>query len=305
MRPPRPASLIAALTVATLLSGCAVHAPGSSVANASPWAAAPALTAAADGVPLSSDDPAWPSPGQRLTVPSVAFLNDDGLRIRAAFTAQAQATMAASPATDPSGDASVDCAVARCVALTFDDGPGPYTGAILDTLEAAGVKATFFELAPAVRHYPAIVRRQVQAGMVLGSHTVHHKELTKLGASAQAAEIAGGADAIAAAEEPRPTLMRPPYGSWNATTKSLGWPIILWDVDSEDWKNKDAGVTTELIMKEVRRGSIVLMHDIQPSTAQALPGVIRQLKSAGYTLVTVPELLGTPKPGRVYCRRTG
>lgn len=237
---------------------------------------------------------------------SDAFLTDTGRRIQAAFVAAPGATTPSTTTTTttttttsaPAPGASVDCTKLKCVALTFDDGPGPHTASILDTLKAKGVKATFFEIGTSVRTYSQVVTRQVAEGHVIGSHTWDHKQLTKMDAGAQASEIDRAADAIAAAGAPRPTIMRPPYGSYNAATKGLGWPIILWNVDSEDWKNRNAAATTALIMKEVRRGSIVLMHDIWPSTAEALPGIIDQLRAQGYTFVTVPQLT-TITPGKV------
>lgn len=80
---------------------------------------------------------------------------------------------------------------------------------------------------------------------------------------------------------------------------------MLWNVDSEDWKNKDAAATTALIMKQTKPGSIILMHDIWPSTAEALPSIISKLMAAGYTPVTLPELVGSPVAGRVYHGQSG
>lgn len=90
-----------------------------------------------------------------------------------------------------------------------------------------------------------------------------------------------------------PTL--PLHLQWPILTGALGWPIVLWEVDTEDWKNRDAAVTTAQVMEGAYPGAIVLMHDIHPSTAKALPGIISGLQERGYTLVTLPELVGQPR----------
>jgi len=128
--------------------------------------------------------------------------------------APATTTPAPAPASNPPAPASnIDCSKLTCAALTFDDGPGPYTASILDTLDAAGVKATFCELGQSVRLYPDLVRRQQASGMVIGNHTHDHKQLNKLSAVQQRSELDRGAAAIAAAGVPAPTMFRPPYKS--------------------------------------------------------------------------------------------
>lgn len=139
--------------------------------------------------------------------------------------------------------------------------------------------------------------------MEVGSHTVTHRQLPLLPLAEQQQEADGASDRLVEAGAPRPVMMRPPYGAWNQDTRRLGYSLILWNVDSEDWKNRDAQVTTNNIMAQVRPGSIVLMHDIHPSTAAALPGIIDRLQEEGYTLVTVSQLLGQLTPGEVYYGR--
>lgn len=236
-----------------------------------------------------------------VDIPSAGLLSEDGRRLLPA--SQVPAPVGPLPQVRPGAVSPVDCAVAKCVALTFDDGPGPYTSQILDTLDSHGVKATFFEIATAIPRFPEVVRRQVASGMEVGSHTVTHRQLPLLPLAEQQREADGASDRLVEAGAPRPVMMRPPYGAWNQDTKRLGYSLILWNVDSEDWKNRDAQVTTNNIMAQVRPGSIVLMHDIHPSTAEALPGIIDRLKEQGYTLVTVSQLLGQTVPGEVYYGR--
>lgn len=194
----------------------------------------------------------------------------------------------------------VDCAKAKCIALTFDDGPVGNTSAVLDALDAAGVKATFFVIGQEACRRPDLIRRMVRSGMVIGNHTYSHPNMKNLSLASQQRQVAQASDCITKAGAPRPTLLRPPYGNYNASTLKLGYAVINWNVDSMDWSNKSVSASTALVMKQTRRGSIILMHDIMPSTAKAVPGIIRQLKAKGYTFVTVPELLGRPLPGRVY-----
>lgn len=207
-------------------------------------------------------------------------------------------TTTATPSASAHED--VDCSVAACVALTFDDGPGRWTEQILDELDTAGVRATFFELGSNVATRPDVTRDVVRRGHVLGSHTYSHANLSKLSFAAQRAELEQASQAFTDAGVPVPKLVRPPYGAFNASSRALGVPLILWNVDSEDWKNRDAKATTDLVMSQVRRNSIVLLHDIHQSTAEAVPGIIDQLRATGYVLVTVPQLVGSAVPGSAY-----
>ena len=101
--------------------------------------------------------------------------------------------------------------------------------------------------------------------------------------------------------------MRPPYGSYNSNVISAasqqGLAIILWNVDTLDWKYRDSTYVRGAAVNNTTTGSIVLMHDIHSTTVDAVPGIITDLKAKGYTLVTVTDLIGNPRPGVVYSRR--
>ena len=209
----------------------------------------------------------------------------------------------ATPAVAPPPAAAVDCTKLKCVALTFDDGPGSLTGTLLDRLEAAGVVATFFVLGQNVRIHPDLVTRMVRSGMVVANHTWDHRDMKRLSLSEARSEVDRTSAEIARVTGVSTTLLRPPYGSMSPQTATLGQAIILWDVDTEDWKNRDASITTTRALATVRPGSIILMHDIHASTIEAVPAIIAGLKARGFTLVTVPQLLGNPQPGKVYARR--
>jgi len=190
------------------------------------------------------------------------------------------------------------------VALTFDDGPGAHTPRLLTALDAAGVKATFFVLGQNVAVNPAVVSRMSAAGHVVANHTWDHRDMKKLTGDELTSEVTRTAAAIKAASGQTTTLLRPPYGSFGAPVRDLGQALILWDVDTLDWKFRNAGEVVKRAMADVKPGSIILMHDIHATTVDAVPTLISKLKAAGYTFVTVPQLLGTAKPGTVYYNRT-
>ena len=238
--------------------------------------------------------------------PSVVegLLSEQGWAVREDVTGLV-ASPSATPVTSvkPAPAASVDCTVAQCVALTFDDGPGRHTARLLDDLDSLDAPATFFMLGASVRVAPDLVRRMAAEGHEVGNHTYDHRQLTKLGPDRQRAQVERAQAAIAGAGV-RATVFRPPYGSYDATTREVaGLPIILWDVDTLDWKHRSTEQTTSIALRDARAGSIVLMHDIHASTVDAVPGVVAGLRERGFTLVTVSQLLGDAAPGSVHRRR--
>ncbi|WP_194907264.1 polysaccharide deacetylase family protein [Catenulispora rubra] len=210
------------------------------------------------------------------------------------------------PPATPRTNANVDCSVAKCIALTFDDGPGPDTGRLLDLLKAQNVPATFFVLGDQAVKYPALVNREYAEGNEVGNHTWDHKDLSTLSAVAVQNEINRAADAIAATGIPRPTLVRPPYGAVDDTVRTVaGFPFIMWRVDPEDWKYPDPTRIADQIVGHAKPGRIVLSHDTHKTTVDAMPAVIQRLKQQGYTFVTVSTLMkGTAlQNGKSYFNR--
>ena len=128
----------------------------------------------------------------------------------------------------------------KTVALTFDDGPGEQTPAVLDLLRRKGVHATFFVIGENARLYPDHLRRIVAEGHLLGNHTWDHRQLTSLDATGQAAELDSTSREIEAITGVTPCVMRPPYGlhtpSPSTWPGSGGCPWRIWSVDTEDWK---------------------------------------------------------------------
>ena len=166
-------------------------------------------------------------------------------------------------------------------------------------LAAEHVQATFFLRGDHVEKHPGLVGRMRAEGHDIGNHTYSHPELTKVSAAVQRTQIDRGAAIIREAGA-APTLFRPPYGSYDATTKQLaGLPIVLWDIDTLDWKTKSTDRTIASAVNGARGGSIVLMHDVHGTTVDAVPAIVRGLRDRGFRLVTTHEILGRPAPGSV------
>jgi peptidoglycan-N-acetylglucosamine deacetylase len=183
----------------------------------------------------------------------------------------------------------------KYVALTFDDGPNvEVTPRILKILKAHDVQATFFMLGSQAEKYPSLAKRVAEAGHEIGNHTDHHQDLTKIGRNQVAQEIQISSRKIEEATGQIPSSLRPPYGAINHEVVEVagdyGSPIVLWSVDSLDWKNKNADSINRVVQKEITPGSIILLHDVHPTTADALPTLLTTLKKEGYHFVTVSQL---------------
>src|SRR6185437_6923158 len=200
------------------------------------------------------------------------------------------------------------CAAVKCVALTFDDGPTPYTDRLLKILNDNDAKATFFEIGNKVAANPAGAKRVVDAGMELGSHTWEHPNMTTIPPEAIAAQFVKANDAIIAATGRKPSLYRPAGGLSNDAVRQaagrLGLAEILWDVIPFDWANdSNTAATRDVLMRQIKPGSVVLFHDTYSSTVDLVYQFIPVLKANGYHLVTVSDLLGPRTPGSSYGRR--
>lgn len=190
----------------------------------------------------------------------------------------------------------INCAEVKCVALTFDDGPGAATGKLLDILEEKNVPATFFPVGRMVKENPELVKRMHEQGHQLGNHTWTHPLLTRLSADKIKSEISKTADIVREVTGQEMTIYRPPYGGRNAKVdEAVSLPGILWDVDTLDWKHKNTARTTEVAIKNSTAGSIVLMHDIHAPTVDAVPAIIDGLRKRGFTLVTYDMLMSGKK----------
>lgn len=196
------------------------------------------------------------------------------------------------------------------VALTFDDGPStPVTTRILNSLEANGGRATFFMVGNRVPGTQAVVQRMNTLGCEVANHTYEHKYLTKVGDSGIRSQVGLTNQKIAEACGVTPTLVRPPGGFYNQasldTLGSMGMAAIMWDIDTLDWKTRNAQNTINVVLNQVKDGDIVLMHDIYSTSADAAEVIIPELVNRGYQLVTVSEMAqyrGGIQAGHVYNR---
>ncbi|CAM4098782.1 hypothetical protein GCM10009799_40710 [Nocardiopsis rhodophaea] len=203
----------------------------------------------------------------------------------------------AAPAETAPPGAVPDCSSpgAKCIALTFDDGPAPRTGELLDILDAHGVRSTFFMVGYQIERHPATVSLAHSRGHEVANHSANHPDLTELSESEIRAEISEVNRQIRREIGFTPPLMRPPYGETNATVERIirefGMTQVLWNVDSEDWKDHDSATIAHQVLDDARPGAVVLMHDIHDTTIEAVPTILDGLSERGYTMVTVSQLL--------------
>ena len=189
------------------------------------------------------------------------------------------------------------------VALTFDDGPGPYTSQVLDELRSLHAHATFFVIGRNAKQSPGIVRALRDAGMVVGNHSWSHPLLTKLSLARQRAQVHRTQDLLEATIGERPRFFRPPMWAWNRTTARVvaeeGMIGVLFSVDTRDWSRP--GVTA--IVRQAltaRDGQIIALHDAggdREQTVRALPLIVKGLRARGLEPVTLDELVGNISHG--------
>lgn len=178
------------------------------------------------------------------------------------------------------------------VALTFDDGPGgENTIRILDALKAHNGHATFFVVGYNIDGHEDILKRAVEEGSEIGNHTASHEKLTSLDAEGINSQIQSVESRVKEITGQERVIIRPPYGAADENVMSLlSSPVILWSIDTEDWKTRDANSTIANVQANVYDGAIILMHDIYSQTADAAVSIIEWLDSQGYQMVTVSEL---------------
>ena len=202
----------------------------------------------------------------------------------------------------------LSCSVVKCVALTFDDGPSPFDGRLLQILKDNDAKATFFEIGNKVAANPAGAKQVADAGMEIGNHTWEHPNMVTIPPEDIAPQFATANDVIAAATGRTPNLYRPAGGLSNdavrQTASRFGLAEILWDVIPFDWANdSNTAATRYMLMTYIKPGSVVLFHNTYSSTVDLVYQFIPVLKANGYRMVTVSELLGPRAPGSNYGSR--
>lgn len=191
------------------------------------------------------------------------------------------------------------------VALTFDDGPSEYTWQIVQALENAGGRATFFVVGNRVPTHQAALERILSIGNEIASHSFSHPSLVKLSQDQIRVQVQNTDAVLVNAVGITAALLRPPYGAINEqVAQTVGKPMILWSVDTQDWKSRNKDKVIQHVKTHVQDGDIVLMHDLYESTAEAVEVLAPWLVEQGYQLVTVSELYearGIPlEPGQTY-----
>ena len=178
------------------------------------------------------------------------------------------------------------------IALTFDDGPNSATtNRILDILEENNSVATFFFFFRRIEKDAETLKRMDSLGCQIGNHTANHKDLTKISSKQIKTEVNIVNDKLKKAIGKEASIVRAPYGATNDNVKaSVEYPLIMWNVDTKDWKSKNAKAIEKEVLGKVKDGDIVLMHDLYSSTADACEVIIPKLIEQGYQLVTVEEL---------------
>ncbi len=193
------------------------------------------------------------------------------------------------------------------VALTFDDGPGPYTQQLVTELNRLGVRATFFAIGDEERYFSPGTQLELRSGDVVGNHTESHPMMATLSAHDQYEQLFEQIARIELLDGPRPRLFRPPYGSFNATTfkllHKLHLLMVLWSTDTEDYTTPGVPAIVQNALAGAHPGAIILMHDgggDRSETIAALPAIVSGLHRKGLQPVTIPRLMldDPPPPGQ-------
>lgn len=179
------------------------------------------------------------------------------------------------------------------IALTFDDGPYPnYTRQLLEGLKKRNVKATFFILGKSAEEYPDVIETMYEDGHLIGNHTYHHVELTKVGREEFKEEILSTNKLLYELNGEYPQFIRPPFGAWEKELETeLGMIPVLWTVDPLDWCTENSSAVVQRVVTKVKENDIILMHDCYKSSVTAALEIVDILQAEGYEFVTVDEIL--------------
>ena len=203
----------------------------------------------------------------------------------------------------------VRAADTKYVALTFDDGPsGKYTRSLLDGLALRGVKATFLLCGYRMEQYPDITQRIFDEGHEIGYHGFSHKTMQDMSRKTIGQELMDSEKLLP--EDCDPVFFRPPGGIVTDGVRQVAearqLAILSWSVDPKDWATTSVGSVETAVLKKIRDGDIILLHDMSVSSVQAALDIVDVLQGQGYRFVTVSELAKirkTPiRPGRMYDR---
>jgi peptidoglycan/xylan/chitin deacetylase (PgdA/CDA1 family) len=181
------------------------------------------------------------------------------------------------------------------VALTFDDGPDHMTERYLDLLDELGVPATFFLIGEQVANHPDVVRNYLRRGHQIGGHGFDHKRFNKLGRRDLLDQCARTNDVLGGQLNGRPWV-RPPHGALDATALvnlvTAGYIVAMWSLDSYDYNTTDPAQIVEHCAG-ITAGEVVLLHEGQECTLEALPRIVANLHAAGLECVTMHDLFAS------------
>lgn len=204
------------------------------------------------------------------------------------------------PALRGAGFEHVPCDLVPCMALTLDDGPSSLTPGFLDTLRDDQSAATFFMLGQNANRHPDTVARVAAEGHEIGNHTWDHPYLTDLTDAQVTAQLSDTRALLQQLSGQSIPFFRPPGGYIDDHVVALaGQPAILWSVDTRDWAGVGDDDLAAYAIDRPRRGTIMLMHDIQPGTARVFARVVAGLRDRGLVLVTVDALFGGAVAGGI------
>lgn len=178
------------------------------------------------------------------------------------------------------------------IALTFDDGPGPYTERLLDGLKERGVKASFFLIGRSVKEYPEAVKRMEEEGHLIGNHTYNHVKLKGLSPEETRREIQKTDEAVYEITGKHVAYLRPPFGEW-AEDLELTYPVlpVMWTVDPLDWTTENVEEIVDRVVTQAGENDMILLHDCYDSSVEAALRIVDRLLAEGFDFVRVDELL--------------
>lgn len=182
------------------------------------------------------------------------------------------------------------------IAISFDAAWGTdFTYDILNTLDKHNVKTTFFLVDFWVNKHPEVVKEIDKRGHEIGNHSTNHPYMSKLDEVQIIKELKTTEESIKRITGKRTTLFRPPFGDYNdkliKTCRENGYYVIQWDVDSLDWKEFGVQPVVDRVTRNIKNGSIVLFHNNAKYVSEYLPIVLEKLKTEGYEIVPISELI--------------
>lgn len=214
------------------------------------------------------------------------LLTDMGRRVLAA-----SAQPYAGPPAVPASREWVDCDLAPCVALTYDDGPSGFTGPLLDTLRDERATAAFYVLGQYAAGNPDMVRRIAAEAHLVGNHTWDHPSLPSLEPEQIERQLSRTRALLRDLSGQSVSTFRPPYGEFDAEVLAVaGQPAILWNVDTRDWAGGPATEIQRVAVEDARPGGIILFHDTHEQSVRMTPDVITGLRDRGFTLASLSQL---------------